>query len=476
MATTKLFSLAVCTNQAPPSSVTLASVMGGSHSGAYAWPNRTLVPLVARHEDRVRFENLLPAVAQPSATTLARRTNLPPETKEDEPAKEDDPDAHFASTCDGLVLAPKDVRMTAVADSALDTLNYLYSKGWSLPTCMAANAASFGNLHVLRWLHKRGVTMDRAVAESAAHAGHINVLKWMLNKRLARPTASLCAVAAGADRINVVRWLRSVGCPWDTRVTDAAGFHGKLDTLQRLIVDMRCPYSAARLMWKCAGAGRHDVAAWLHDEGHAIPASALYNAMIHNKVETAKWVRAKAPPIPWNYATANEVIVRGHLQMVRWMFAEGCPYVGQMAIYAGACGHTDILAFFLCELKQTLGAEVALAACSNGRAGVFQWLADHRCPLDSNECLNAAMLFAAEDVARSNETVTTVIRCMRYRKRVRPPQQQQEESERQHIAPSATCAPPAKRPALASQQDRPTTTAHPPPAAVPLVPVKAEQS
>ena len=74
--------------------------------------------------------------------------------------------------------------------------------------------------------------------------------------------------------MEVLKWLRSEGCPWDKYV--------------------------------CRGAARG---------GH---------------LEILKWLRSQDPPCPWHKIVCDIAAVRNHLDVLQWAIDNGCPYVVNM--------------------------------------------------------------------------------------------------------------------------------------------------
>ena len=80
------------------------------------------------------------------------------------------------------------------------------------------------------------------------------MLQWMRAQEPPCPWNSrVCSDAASEGHLEVLRWARSQGCPWDDSVTYAAAGggpprlqHGHLEVLKWLIKE-GCPYDKSRL-------------------------------------------------------------------------------------------------------------------------------------------------------------------------------------------------------------------------------------
>ena len=69
-------------------------------------------------------------------------------------------------------------------------------------------------MEILKWLRSEGCPWDEEACQHAAEHGHLDVLKW----------------------------LRSEGCPWDESTCNSAARTWKLDVL-KWAIDNGCPYN-----------------------------------------------------------------------------------------------------------------------------------------------------------------------------------------------------------------------------------------
>jgi hypothetical protein len=98
-------------------------------------------------------------------------------------------------------------------------------------------AACGGNLEVLKWLRRTGCPWDQWACYFAARGGHLEVLTWLRDARFPW-TAATCAAAAASGHLEVLKWLHNIGCRLDEpcshniRVYAAAG--GNVDMMRWL--------------------------------------------------------------------------------------------------------------------------------------------------------------------------------------------------------------------------------------------------
>jgi hypothetical protein len=103
-------------------------------------------------------------------------------------------------------------------------------------------AAYEGRLDVLKWLFEKGCPISRNLCASGAMiSGHVHILQWMKDNGITGEWRDYHMYsAANRGRLEVVKWLRADGCPWDEKACLFAGSCKSWDTLQYL-VDNKCP-------------------------------------------------------------------------------------------------------------------------------------------------------------------------------------------------------------------------------------------
>ena len=103
-------------------------------------------------------------------------------------------------------------------------------------------AAHDGRLDVLKWFFEKGFPMDlKWCVSGAMNSGHVHILQWMKDNGITGELRDYHMYsAANRGRLEVVKWLRADGCPWDEKACLFAGSCKSWDTLQYL-VDNKCP-------------------------------------------------------------------------------------------------------------------------------------------------------------------------------------------------------------------------------------------
>jgi hypothetical protein len=99
----------------------------------------------------------------------------------------------------------------------LDVLKYISSRSkyrWQWKNYyLCANAAAAGQLEVLKWLRSIGCFWSLWTSQCASEKGHLEVLQWAQSNGCAWNEYG-CDAAARGGHLNVLEWSISNGCPF----------------------------------------------------------------------------------------------------------------------------------------------------------------------------------------------------------------------------------------------------------------------
>jgi hypothetical protein len=147
----------------------------------------------------------------------------------------------------GLSKTCKQLTFLPINKSYLDTIiknNYHPLLAWLKPDLSHESCAlcsiilSKGRIDMLKTLHALGCPWDEDCCTFATENGDFGLLKWLVRE----------------------------GCPWDQNTTEAAARNGRLDIVQWAL-ENDCPYDES--MFAAAyEEGHYDVLNWLEEEGY----------------------------------------------------------------------------------------------------------------------------------------------------------------------------------------------------------------
>ena len=90
-------------------------------------------------------------------------------------------------------------------------------------------------MEILRWLRSEGCPWDADACRGAAANGHLEVLKWLRSEGCPWDEYDVCFYAADGGHLSVLKYLMSEGCAWDRAFTDALEEEGHIEALEWLI-------------------------------------------------------------------------------------------------------------------------------------------------------------------------------------------------------------------------------------------------
>ena len=114
--------------------------------------------------------------------------------------------------------------------------------------------------------------------------------------------------------------------------------------------------------WAAFG-GHLKVVKWLRAKGCPWGDMTSYWAAEGGRLEVLQWMRGQDPPCPWTSSVCYRAARKGHLEVLRWARSQGCPW----------------------------NEEVPHVAAKHSHLKVLKWLIKEGCPYDKSWCLEAAV-------------------------------------------------------------------------------------
>ncbi|PNH04225.1 Ankyrin repeat domain-containing protein, partial [Tetrabaena socialis] len=118
-----------------------------------------------------------------------------------------------------------------------EALQYVLGQGYVADANMMLWTARQGHVAVMEVLYVCGARMAKETVRTVAADGHLPAVAWLV-ERLgvgAALTTHVFAAAAGAGSMELLRWLRARGCPWDATAFAAAAAGGSEEQLEWLL-------------------------------------------------------------------------------------------------------------------------------------------------------------------------------------------------------------------------------------------------
>lgn len=154
---------------------------------------------------------------------------------------------------------------------------------------------------------------------------HLPILKWALSTNYKITSGnSLCNTAALRGNLEMLKYLRSIGCPWSSKVCAEAARGSHLDMIKWVRENggqwnQKCSNAAA-------GAGAIDILDYMKGQQHKFDIPTLVRiACVNGKIDVLKWIHRKGIDMTINHIPVSIAVANGHLDIVKWMYAKGFP-------------------------------------------------------------------------------------------------------------------------------------------------------
>jgi len=199
-------------------------------------------------------------------------------------------------------------------------------------------------------------------------------------------------VMAGRKLVTRPVWKYGYGYSFDSVTEDWCAYWSR-----KFIEDHTDPKVIKRVLYFAAYQGYLQVFEKYWSQGPQEKLSKLWDenacgwAAYGGHLEMIKWLRAKG--CPWGTTTSSWAAEGGHLDMLQWMRAQDppCPWDSDVYLFAASKGHLEVLRWARsqgCPWDEYAPS----AAARHGHLEVLQWMRaqDPPCPWDSDVCYNAA--------------------------------------------------------------------------------------
>jgi len=243
------------------------------------------------------------------------------------------------------------------------------------------------NINLLHWaLQKQDNDLFFNIAYIAAKSGNFELLKYVFQKPTTHEFDSkYCKAASSGGHMEILKWLRSNGCPWCKKTCKAAAKHGHLEILKYARMN-GCPWDK-KTCKAAALSGHAEVLRWAREQGCPCDENTCYSAAREGHFEAL--IVARQLGCPWNKKTCEYAALGGHLEILKYARENGCPWDAWTCQYAAGGGQLGVLQWARrngCPWNEA----TCHAASEGGHLEVLIWCRQNGCPWDEKQCyLNA---------------------------------------------------------------------------------------
>jgi hypothetical protein len=279
-----------------------------------------------------------------------------------------------------LPLVSPEVQRSAGRHAKIAVLELAHRLGMPFSSDVVKGAAQFGRLAKLKWLHeKNNCQLPDDITDYAAKSGSVAMLRW-LSKAGAAVKGSTFATAVQWGHVDVMEYLhrgRDFDCGWDSsHACHVAAVAGDLDMLSWLADAEEEDFDPEQVAHAAAEGGHVAVMQWLGGGDLELTVHHMANAACAGHLEMVKYLVAEGSP--WNHDTIGCTAFFGHYELLRWLWEHGCPHddrqIGATAAQGGSVHILEYLVEQGLEWSQSMLNAMLLCAGLKGKLEAAQWL------------------------------------------------------------------------------------------------------
>ncbi|WZN65958.1 hypothetical protein HKI87_13g75210 [Chloropicon roscoffensis] len=136
--------------------------------------------------------------------------------------------------------------------------------------------------------------------------------------------------------------------------------------------------------------GHLEVLQWLRAKGCPWGTSTSNWAAERGHLEVLQWMWAQDPSYLWYKEVCYYAARKGHLEVLRWARSQGCPWDGEVPYVAALGGHLEVLRWARSQGCPWDG-RVTRAAAEGGHLEILVWLIKEGCPCSKRKCRITAL-------------------------------------------------------------------------------------
>ena len=177
--------------------------------------------------------------------------------------------------------------------------------------------AKQGSIDLMKWARDEGCPWNIHVPYKAAHHGHIALLTWLSDNSCPISYRAAHAAAKGGH-IHIIEWLVNINkidenmfCQDETYMYIPGLIAGnKNDSAEEIIEKLE----------------------WCRSNGHLLDGRINFGAGMSGKKEIVQWLNTEG--VPMDEKTCRGAAYRGHLSLLRWLLDNGCPCSASIMSYS----------------------------------------------------------------------------------------------------------------------------------------------
>jgi hypothetical protein len=188
---------------------------------------------------------------------------------------------------------------------------------WDKKTC--SEAAFYGHLEILKWARENGCPWDEHICCCAALGGHLEVLRWARKNKCPWDERT-CSYSAKRGHLEILKWARENGCEWDEDTCASAAGNEKFPDVTKW-ERMRATCQDKKIL-KIMHNKNLEVLKWARENGCPWDWKTCAYAATSGRLDALKWARENG--CPWSEDVYHNALRHEHSDILEWLKSNGC--------------------------------------------------------------------------------------------------------------------------------------------------------
>lgn len=249
----------------------------------------------------------------------------------------------------------------------------------------------FSSLTLMEWAISRGCPLNNNAYYCACYEGRIDILNWLQRKNVVIPN-DICDYCT--SDLSLLQWAQYNGSQITPNTLKFAVMRGHHDILPWLYLGRGIELEASYFL--CAAAGGHlKVLQWLHANGCPHHERTCEVAVKNRHYEVLRWAYDNG--CPWSTSVCTELAEHGQLDLLKWVRFEGCPWNDIVYLQAITFEHENIMEWAY-ENNCPRSPRLYETAIYQNDFKVLKWLRARDFPFNREECMIKARMYGSREI------------------------------------------------------------------------------
>lgn len=280
--------------------------------------------------------------------------------------------------------------------STIEYISTCFEQGLSKSSYLTEETSRFSLIEELAYCIDQGCEISPHACEIAAEMGDTYMLEFLQGFPDVFDGKKIFKIASISNKIQVIKWAIQKKIEYSEDAVCNACLYGNLDILI-LLISSGFMLKASKHRTPCGLAiqGNHmHVVKYLIQEslknntGCAFEAQSLAYASLNGNLDMVKLLKSFGftwivPPTYFgvDHYVISEAARGGHLEVIKWMKQEGCPWGTSTFREAAGFGNIELMTWIR-DNGCIFDESSVIYASANGKLDALKWLRSNGCPWD----------------------------------------------------------------------------------------------